>query len=269
MFISRERRWLSDTLVQTRIRQPIDWLRSRRLRSQEERQLRSLEAQVDMSIWFQQERSMLLHGLFDLYGSDKGSVIGGSPYYPWLPHSYADVYSTLFDHCRYSVQTIFECGIGTNRTEFISNMSEQGRPGASLRAWRDYFPNAQIIGADVDSSVLFTEERIQSYSVDQTNPGSIREMWLRAGDPALDLVVDDGLHTLDAAISLLDGTWHLLRQEGIYVIEDVQLHLLDSYRRHLDEFPAWVTYVLMPNKVEGRVGDNCLVVLRKPGPQAH
>jgi hypothetical protein len=267
MFGDREHGWLRDARARTILRQPVDWLRSSQLRFREARELRSLKAQVDMSIWFQQERSMLLHELFDLYGSDKGSAVGGSPHYPWAPHSYADIYSTLFDHCRFSIQTIFECGIGTNRTELVSNMSKFGSPGASLRAWRDYFPNAQIIGADIDPSVLFREDRIRTYLVDQTSSHSIHDMWEQAGEPSLDLIVDDGLHSLQAFATLLEASWHLLRCGGLYVVEDVQVHQLESYRRYLDGYRAWVSYVILPRREKSVLADNCLIILRKALPE--
>lgn len=263
MVWDRKRRRLHDALARSRFRQPLDWWRTRQRRSKEVSELRALGAHAEVSVWFQQQRSMLLHELFDLYGSDKGSAEGISSYYPWGPHSYADVYSTLFDHCRHSVRTVFECGIGTNRVEFASNMSENGRPGASLRAWRDYFPNAEIIGADLDASILFHEDRIRTVQMDQTDPASIRRMWKQVGNPTVDFVVDDGLHSLEAAIRLLEGSWHVLRQGGIYVIEDVQVHQLTSYRRFVDELSAWATYVPSPRRAVKRFDDNCLVILRK------
>lgn len=262
----REPHWVRNALVRMGGRKPASWLRTRRHRAQETRALDTLATTFDKSIWFQNDRFLELHKLFDSYGSDKGSAVGASPYFPWPPHSYADVYSSLFAHCRFSMKRVFECGIGTNDTEFASNMSERGRPGASLRAWRDYFPNAQIFGADIDSSVLFSEDRIRTFYVDQTDPASIREMWKIAGNPTLDLVIDDGLHTLQAAMSLLESTWQWVREGGLYIIEDVRVSLLNTYRLRLDEFPAWITYVLMPTREGGAVGDNCLVILRKCGP---
>ena len=55
-------------------------------------------------------------------------------------------------------------GIGSLRAEIPSNMLFGGayQPGASLRGWRDFFPNAQILGLDVDASILFEEERIRT-----------------------------------------------------------------------------------------------------------
>lgn len=226
-------------------------------------ELLSLSVKLDHSLWFQQNTSKILHELLDHYGSDKGSCNLTSPHYPWRPHSYADVYASLLEHCRFHVETIFECGIGSTRAEIQSNMSATGRPGASLRAWRDYFPNARILGADIDSSTLFEEDRIETFSVDQTEPVSIQEMWHRAGYPILDIAIDDGLHTPHAAQTLLRETWHLLRAGGLYFIEDVPLRLLHQHRSYLDDFPGWVSFVILPHRDQRTVEDNVLIIVRK------
>ena len=57
-----------------------------------------------------------------------------------------------------SVNKIFEIGLGTNNIDIVSTMGKKGHPGASLRAFRDFCPNAEIYGADFDSRILFQEK---------------------------------------------------------------------------------------------------------------
>jgi hypothetical protein len=71
---------------------------------------------------------------------------------------------------------VFECGVGTNNPNITSNMGVNGQPGASLRVWRDYFQNAEVFGADIDRGILFEEQRIRTFYVDQTNKDSILEI---------------------------------------------------------------------------------------------
>jgi hypothetical protein len=68
---------------------------------------------------------------------------------------------------------IFECGLGTNNPNLASNMTDTGMPGASLRVWRDYFRNAKIYGGDIDKEILFEEDRIKTFYVDQLDTSSI------------------------------------------------------------------------------------------------
>lgn len=67
-------------------------------------------------------------------------------------------------------------------------------PGGSLRMWEEYFPRASIYGADIDSSCLFQEGRIATFQMDQTDPDSAGDFWIRVGESSFDLIIDDGLH---------------------------------------------------------------------------
>jgi hypothetical protein len=87
--------------------------------------------------------------IMSAHGSDKG---GG-----W--HNYTLLYDFLLHERRSQVRSVFEVGIGTNNLDVPSNMGAGGRPGASLRGWREYFSQAQIFGADVDQRILFSEEK--------------------------------------------------------------------------------------------------------------
>jgi hypothetical protein len=203
-----------------------------------------------------------LAALCDLHGSDKGSLRQDGHPYPWPPHTYTDVYGRLFGHCRSAVTRVFECGLGTNNPDLPSTMGASGRPGASLRVWRDYFPNAQIFGADVDTDILFEEERIRTFHVDQCDPAAIRAMWERIGETGFDLMIDDGLHTFEAGSILFQHAIDRLAPSGIYVIEDVIPADLIRYRTFFDATGYQVDYVVM-QRPGLALSDNNLVVIRK------
>ena len=108
--------------------------------------------QIDTSLY---NTNNYLSELCELYGSDKGFVnIEKKTPYDWDPHAYSIIYNNLFSHCRENIKLVFECGIGTNNLNFESNMTLNGKPGASLKVWKDYFVNAQIFGADIDRNIL-------------------------------------------------------------------------------------------------------------------
>jgi hypothetical protein len=89
------------------------------------------------------------------HGSDKGKGQG------W--HNYTTIYSVLFGKLHDQPFLIFELGLGTNNPNFPVNMGINGRPGASLRAWRELFPRALVYGADIDRDILFEEDRIKTF----------------------------------------------------------------------------------------------------------
>jgi hypothetical protein len=203
-----------------------------------------------------------LSQLCDLYGSDKGEVESKGHPYPWPSHSYADYYASLFSHCRLSPTKVFECGLGTNNPEIISSMGVNGKPGASLRVWRDYFPNATIYGADIDKDVLFEERRIKTYYVDQLDPESILGMWSEVGVKDFDFMLDDGLHTFEAGSTLFSNSISMLADHGIYVIEDVSGPDLREYDRYFSNLDYHVEFISL-HRVGMVLHNNNLVVIRK------
>ena len=138
-------------------------------------------------------------------------------------HNYTVVYDRLFGPFRSEALSLFELGLGTNKPGAPSTMGPAGVPGASLRAWREYFPNAQIHGADIDAEILFQEERIHTYWTDQRDPEAIRRLWQEVGDVSFDIMIDDGLHEASANFRFLLESFGKLKPGGLYVIEDVQM----------------------------------------------
>ena len=74
---------------------------------------------------------------------------------------------------REEISNLLEIGLGSNNTDLVSSMGKEGKPGASLRAFRDFCINAEVIGADIDKRILFKEDRIKTFYVDQTNNSSL------------------------------------------------------------------------------------------------
>jgi len=203
-----------------------------------------------------------LNALCEAYGSDKGSTGAQERPYAWAPHSYADWYERHLGHCREGVRAVFECGLGTNNPDLPSSMGARGKPGASLRAWRDYFPSAEIYGADVDRDILFAEDRIRTFYVDQTDAAAVAALWREVGDVQFDLFIDDGLHTGEAAITLLEGSLQMVKPGGLYVIEDVHLQMMMVLLGHLKRTDLNFEVVTMYRPRLG-LGDNSLIVIRK------
>ena len=212
-----------------------------------------------------QSQNFYLNHLFDFYGSDKGTLSDEiKKPYMWHAHTYGAYYSKLFDHCRDKVNLVFECGIGTNNPNLISSMNANGKPGASLRAWRDYFENAYIYGADIDKNILFVENRIKTFFLDQTDKKSIIKMWSDLNKKNFDLIVDDGLHTYEAAITLFENSIEWLSGNGIYIIEDAQDRDLLKFKKYFDEKLSIYNYnILVLKKAKNAKSNNNLIEIRK------
>ncbi len=189
------------------------------------------------------------------YGSDKPR------------NTYTAVYSALFNGRCDQPLRIFELGLGTNSPGAPSNMGIFGAPGASLRGWRELFPHALIYGADIDRAILFQEDRINTFYCDQLDRSSIRELWshpdLQAG---VDIVIEDGLHTLEGNITFLEESLSHVRPGGIYVIEDIDWdNVPDWYdlleKNYSKKYPKYeFVFVVRASGADGN-----LVVIRRGG----
>lgn len=148
-----------------------------------------------------------LKELFIRTGSDKSTR-----------HDYHYVYGPMLAVPE-RVQNIFEIGLGTNNTDVTSHMGAEGKPGASLRAFRDFLPNCQVFGADVDKRILFQEDRIRTFFVDQTDIDSFSD--LAKLNVLFDLIIDDGLHSPNANIAVMLFGLEKLAINGWLVVEDI------------------------------------------------
>lgn len=206
-------------------------------------------------------RSRYLHELCQKHGTDKGSLV--NLIRPWPEHTFADIYTELFADHRFEIVRIFEMGIGTNNLSIPANMSGYGKPGASLRVWKEYFPNALVVGADIDRNTLFEEERILTFFVDQLRANSITKFWNELGIKDFDIIIDDGLHTEEAAICLFENSFNNLRSGGFYFIEDVTARRLKSLSSYFQlqgiTFSVYSSYRSLHS-----VGDNTLIMILKP-----
>jgi SAM-dependent methyltransferase len=220
------------------------------------------DADYRFIVHYQKGKGTRLAELCDKYGSDKGQVRTTGHPYRSAAHTYTDFYSRLFDHCRFSVNRVFEYGLGTNNPGFPGSMLSNGQPGASLRAWRDYFPNSEIFGADIDRDVLFNEGRIRTHYVDQLDPEAIASMWSSIGVADFDLIVDDGLHTFEGGRSLFEHSFDKLRPGGLYVIEDVAMPSMHRFRRYFMERGIDADYINLLRPENG-LRDNSLIAIRR------
>lgn len=171
-------------------------------------------------------------------------------------HSYAYIYNYLLPLVREEGETLLEIGIGTNFLDTVSNMGVTGVPGASLRGWRE-FTGAGVHGADVDRRILFQEPGISTYFVDQTDRATIDELWRTASTDAPTIVIDDGLHTFDANVNVLESSRAGVPTMRLFVVEDILRRFLRSWNTYLETADFGCALVDIPHIKNDR--DNILL----------
>jgi hypothetical protein len=127
-------------------------------------------------------------------------------------HNYTSCYHNLLKDR--AVRRMLEIGIGTKHC-----MGEDYQPGASLRMWRDYFPDAEIWGWDCDRGVLTNEHRIFTHYCDQSQYNSLKLAADAAGP--FDFIIDDGSHFIEHQSLTANFLIPRMALKGLYVIEDV------------------------------------------------
>lgn len=176
------------------------------------------------------ELSKKLSNLFNQYGSDKSSI-----------HNYHLLYGSIFNYLE-GCSSLLEIGLGSNDLSIPSNMGSDGKPGASLYAFKEFLPNSIINGADIDNNIKVKGCKV--FYIDQTKPDSFAEIEINSKGK-YDLIIDDGLHTPDANLFTLDFALRNISSKGLIVIEDIK-------PRHL---PIWMTvqYLLINSSYYGQL----------------
>lgn len=203
----------------------------------------------------------LLSRLCRKYGTDKGFEDNTAANRNC--HTYSGYYHHLFSHCRDNVKLVFECGIGTNNPKLLSSMGSKGKPGASLRVWKSYFPKATIYGADIDKKILFSEERIKTFYLNQLNSRSIKKAFNKIKKKNFDLIIDDGLHTFESGRIFFENSINFLSKTGIFIIEDVAYKDLIKYIQYFDQKKKYIVSYIGLTLNPKVAGDSTLINIRR------
>lgn len=93
--------------------------------------------------------------------------------------------------------------------------------GGSLKMWKDYFgPNAKIYGVDINPPCKqFEEDQIQIFIGDQEDKTFLQS--LADAIPRIDILIDDGGHTMRQQIYTFEVLFPYVSPEGIYLCEDL------------------------------------------------
>jgi len=178
------------------------------------------ESMVYYGYRFLSIKSIPLWALAAFYKLDKAASSGF--------HNYISIYESYFSKIKKNVNALVEIGIGVTESGQMAHMTDYGyRTGNSLRCWRDYFPNAQIIGIDI-YQVDIHEERITTYIGDQTREHSMKNIF-ESLDKKIDIIIDDGTHEYIDQINNFIWLHTYLNKKGLYIIEDVDHEIVSKF----------------------------------------
>ena len=133
----------------------------------------------------------------------------------YVTHHYVKkVYPTYFEPIRYGVKTILEIGVAG---------------GGSIKAWNDYFPNAEIVGVECHPDSLGSTKHPKHWGdfprvhIELGDQGD-REFMTKIAEKygPFDIIIDDGSHEFERTITSFNVLRRHLRQDGFYAIEDVR-----------------------------------------------
>jgi SAM-dependent methyltransferase len=127
---------------------------------------------------------------------------------------YFDIYHRHFAPYRDKPVTVVEFGVSH---------------GGSLQMWKHYFgPQARIFGVDINPACArLGEDRIEIVIGDQEDRGFLRDLAARVGD--IDVVIEDGGHTMAQQIATFEELWPHVVDGGVYLAEDL----------HTSYWPNW------------------------------
>lgn len=167
-----------------------------------------------------------LKELFNKFGSDKSNK-----------HNYHELYGEIIANRATKIRNVLEIGLGTNNPDVPSNMGIAGHPGASLRAWKEFDSECNVYGADIDARILFNENRIKTFQLDQLSDKSWNSFVTAVSQIKFDLIIDDGLHSPMANLNSVKFLMPLLAPGGILVVEDIAERSLPVWETFIDLAP--------------------------------
>lgn len=127
---------------------------------------------------------------------------------------YFEIYHKHFERFRGKKCVILEIGVSL---------------GGSLQMWKHYFgEKASIIGIDINPECKkFEEDQIEIFIGSQSDREFLRD--LKTKIPEIDILIDDGGHTMEQQITTFEELYNHVSTNGIYLTEDTFTAYLPNY----------------------------------------
>jgi len=123
---------------------------------------------------------------------------------------------------------IYDLELSGRREEPVSLLEIGVLGGASLRTWRDYFPNGRIHGIDIKPAAAAHEgERTRVFIGSQSDPAFLSSVVAETGP--LDVIIDDGSHLARDQVGSLLQLWPHVKPGGLYIVEETHTSYMSEY----------------------------------------
>jgi hypothetical protein len=121
-------------------------------------------------------------------------------------HAYIRHYSRHFAPIRSDVRLMIEIGVQTPN---------------SLQMWEAYFPNATIVGIDIDPACKAFENGRKLVRIGDQNDKAFLDSIVDEFGGKIDIIIDDGEHSQPAILTSFCRLFPALAPHGIYAVEDL------------------------------------------------
>lgn len=114
--------------------------------------------------------------------------------------------------------------------------------GGSLQLWKNYFGNQLMIYAiDINPQCKqFEEENVKVFIGSQSDPGFLDEVCRQL--PDLDIVIDDGGHSMPQQITSFEHLYMKLKEGGLYIVEDTHTSYWHEFHGGLKNPKSFIEY---------------------------
>ncbi len=157
----------------------------------------------------------LLNELGIKYNTDKAQIMYEKDGFR-LTHDYLRHYERALYEIKDNKNVLCELGCGT---------------GASLKMWKEYLPQSQIVGVDINTCAdSYKEDRIDIVIGNAAHDETINV--IKEKYKSLDIIIDDASHAWGDMRISFEKLWDVLASGGIYIIEDVSCGSMGSFPQY-------------------------------------